>query len=269
MYTQKWLQGKVQEYSQQYWNMDCKIPVKINGRLTKTLGYYKYFRGFGSKLPSPVRFDFAARLLDGSYKQETIESVIKHEVCHYALSQLGKPFGDKDWNFLLELKRIGSHATYTIQRAGEIHKGNCSCCGKLVITKQKKSQLDKYFQFPRYWSKCCKAKIIYGGSYYREDNTQPVIASAPQPKPSIQIPNTKVATQSAPEKQSNPISNLIQSGPKGITNLQMIPAIKKAIDNNSKVNVQLLQAHYPQVYNNSLRYLGKSYSKKLEEMWKA
>jgi hypothetical protein len=53
------------------------------------------------------------------------------------------------------------------------------------------------------------------------------------------------------------IKDLILPGKKGVTNFQMIPAIQKAVDANSIEQLILLKAQYPQVFENSMRYLKK------------
>jgi hypothetical protein len=53
------------------------------------------------------------------------------------------------------------------------------------------------------------------------------------------------------------VTDLITPGKRGVTNFQMIPAIQRAVEANSVEQLILLRQHYPQIFENSLRYLKK------------
>jgi hypothetical protein len=61
---------------------------------------------------------------------------------------------------------------------------------------------------------------------------------------------------------------LVESGKKGVTNAQMIPAIKKYIDLGDSGKLLSLKQYYPQIYISSLKYLSKPYQQKLDTLIK-
>lgn len=69
------------------WGVDCSnIPIRISKRMTNTWGHYT----FNAKTFKPLEFVFSHFLLDGSYTDEEIKSVLKHEFCHYYVNTLHK-----------------------------------------------------------------------------------------------------------------------------------------------------------------------------------
>lgn len=53
------------------------------------------------------------------------------------------------------------------------------------------------------------------------------------------------------------IEDIIEEGKRGVTNFQMIPAMKKAITEESVEKLSLLRTHYLYVFDHSIRYLKK------------
>jgi SprT-like protein len=267
MYTTLILRQKAQRFAKEYFGLDFNLPIVISSRMTKSLGFYKY-NLLNDKI-YPYNLQFSQNLLDGRYREETIDDVIKHEVCHWALSVLGKPFKDADDYFLNELKRIGSHPTHSIKAAGPLYVSVCSKCGKVVAKSSSHAKVAKYCQ-PTYSTKCCGTRIVMSTPEIREDNNKiltPDFSGASHV--ASQEKHEKVATQtqmSKPTYNHGDIHSIIQPGPKGVTNAQMIGAIKNAIDENSKIKLNLLKQHYPSVYESSLKYIGKSYQTRLQFM---
>lgn len=99
--------------AKKYWNMELDVPVVLNGRMKRSLGYCRY-RGnhlFGFKA---YQLDFAAILFSQKrFSNELIVKVIKHEVCHWACNRMGKPCSDGDKFFESELVRVGSVSNKT------------------------------------------------------------------------------------------------------------------------------------------------------------
>lgn len=62
------------------------------------------------------------------------------------------------------------------------------------------------------------------------------------------------------------INTLVQPGKKGVTNAQMIPSMKLAIDNEDTQALDLLKQYYPSVFFSSTKYLGKDRIIKLESL---
>jgi hypothetical protein len=116
--------------------------------------------------------------------------------------------------------------------------------------------LERYLKTKsRYHSRCCKAKIVYGGTEW----VDPSKASAPHDR---KLQNQQAP---APSGQFN-INDIVEFGNRGVTNAQMIPAIKKAIDECSKEKLEMLRNHYPDVFESSVKYLTRKYSGRLYEI---
>ena len=129
--NQKMVELTVRDVCKKYFDFDfdkLNIPVEINGRLSRSLGRMVY----SLTKNKPVSLQFSKKLLDGSYKIETVESVIKHEVTHLVLFCRNEPFGDGCSNFERTLKEIGGTSTKTIMN-NKVYTAKCKCCGKTVV----------------------------------------------------------------------------------------------------------------------------------------
>ncbi|HEY3426319.1 MAG TPA: hypothetical protein VGL27_16095 [Negativicutes bacterium] len=60
------------------------------------------------------------------------------------------------------------------------------------------------------------------------------------------------------------ISELIAPGQKGVTNMQMIPVVKKALDSDDYEKLRILKASYPSVFDSTRKYIGDKRKLKLE-----
>lgn len=93
------------------------IKVKENRRLSRSIGVYRYIANDGW-------IELSGQLLDYGHI-ETILDTLLHEVTHYVLHALGKPFDDGHPYFESELKRVGASSTRTCT-VGRIHRFTCS-----------------------------------------------------------------------------------------------------------------------------------------------
>jgi SprT-like protein len=151
------------EYLKEYWNIVAlKCDVLINNRLTSTYGR---FVSMGNE---PLKIEISGRLLN-NFKQETIKSIIKHEVCHYALFILKNPNKDGHSYFENELKRIGACSTRTITPAGYLHEFKCTKCNKIVGALKDTKARNTIKNIHLCTSKCCHKPIEYIGKIYIED----------------------------------------------------------------------------------------------------
>lgn len=141
-------------------------PVTLNGRLTRTLGCFRYTR-----LSNATRFEIvditgkleiSSRLVNGDYNIETITSVIAHELCHYHLYIEGSnQYGDGDYEFEQLIKKIGALSTGVISPT-VIYDLICSCCNRLLGSTSSKRKADNYKSInSRRISACCDAKVAY------------------------------------------------------------------------------------------------------------
>lgn len=104
-------------------NMRLEIPIKMNGRLTRTMGRYLSRNYFGSVAPISIELSkkyLVAALIVGDL--EEIYDTLKHELVHYALSVQGKNYSDGDYDFehkLYELNISSSGSTPIHKRLSE------------------------------------------------------------------------------------------------------------------------------------------------------
>jgi hypothetical protein len=77
----------------------------------------------------------------------------------------------------------------------------------------------------------------------------------------------KVAKPAKVEKTLDPeVANMIKLGRKGVTNAQMIPAIKNAIDTKDSEKLVTLSKHFPGVYESSLKYISGKRKEELKHL---
>ena len=165
--NQKMVELTVRDVCKKYFDFDfdkLNIPVEVNGRLSRSLGRMVY----SLTKNKPVSLQFSKKLLDGSYKIETVESVIKHEVTHLVLFCRNEPFGDGCPNFERTLKEIGGTSTKTIIN-NKIYTAKCKCCGKTVVKVDSNQKLGRILK--NNISACCHSYLEKGEIIYKKDNT--------------------------------------------------------------------------------------------------
>lgn len=252
------VERKCKEFAKKIWGVSFNVPISISGRMTRALGQYRYKRKSGK----PVHIQFSKYLINyGYYSEEKIDQVIKHELCHWYLQQNNQPYHDHHPIFENEIKRIGAATTNEIEAAGDFHVGICDHCKEVVIRKRNKGKrLTKYFQ-KAYTTKCCGASIVYDGKVFYDENG--LVKNTKQNKK-----KHKVVANKTKETKTNTISieKLVQPGPRGVTNKQMIPSIRKIIEKQSIKEAKSLKNHYPDVFNSSFKYLRKS-EKQIIKKW--
>ena len=85
--------------------VEFKIPVSINGRLTRTLGRVQYTRNSNGYVTS-VSMEISKQLID-TQTDEVIESVIDHECAHYLVNETTHAAHGHDEVFRMMCARIG------------------------------------------------------------------------------------------------------------------------------------------------------------------
>jgi len=246
---------KAKTFTKELWNIEFDIPVELSSKMTSTYGYVRYRRGFGKDVP--VLMKIASRLVNGDYKEETIDGVILHECCHYALAKLDRPHNDGHPVFEAELRRIGASSTRTIHNVGDIHEFCCTKCGKTLtgFNDQKAKNLIKKLNDPYRYpiSKCCRARIVYKGKQYKEDDNRTRQAwdgKAQEIKAAMSIAQPEVTTK------KNHI--VVPNGPNGkVTNNTLMVILKELIKNQNAEGVRELKKQYTVIFESSFKYLSK------------
>jgi len=143
-----WLTSEAQQFLSMHFQLDLKIPIRINGRLKRVLGAYKL-----DAKKQPKQIDLAASLIENGDK-EIILDVLKHELVHYGLHGQQKPFTDQSKEFKETCRRLNISLTRTYTGANT-HLYKCSC-QKYEL--QRKLRLNK-----GYFCTKCKSRLIYLG----------------------------------------------------------------------------------------------------------
>lgn len=150
------------ETAKTYWGLDFNIEISINDRLTSSRGRYRRSINRLTGKTTKQWIEMSGHML--KYEaEENIIKTLKHEVCHWACFNLGKPHKDGDRFFESELIRIGSHATRTMSRLGDYYSVICSKCGIEVASAKTEAGMVSKAQNFRYTSRCCRARLAAGG----------------------------------------------------------------------------------------------------------
>jgi hypothetical protein len=80
---------------------------------------------------------------------------------------------------------------------------------------------------------------------------------------SAPVVTESTVTEGAAEAAA-PAIEIIKPGKKGVTNAQMIPALRESIDAGDTDKLALIKQTFPQVYESSVKYLSKDHKAKLE-----
>lgn len=152
-----------------------EIPIRISNKMSRSLGKYVYYDN-GVYGIEPVEFSFSGKLVDGRYKAEDVESVIKHEYVHYLVNyRTKKAQGHNEMfrRYCRELNTNGGAITnikpivnVPVEEKEEVKEKKkqdfkyeilCTCCGKVVGYRDRIS--DSLLK--KYTSGCCRAKLTY------------------------------------------------------------------------------------------------------------
>lgn len=169
--------GVMREYVKEVYNLEFDVPVRLCGRLKKTIGYFEvkvvnrdtevggvYYREgeeiFGTKV-----ICFNRDLLTAT-NTKMLEDIAKHEATHYALYKLGKPYLDEDEYFQAELRRNNIiESNVEIAELGmtrRLYVWVCVGC-RGIVRKGGKTRKD---YTKEYQSKCCGAEVEDVGWQY-------------------------------------------------------------------------------------------------------
>ena len=121
--TIKELQTFANNFCKSTWNLDAP-EIKVNNRLRTSLGRYVYNNYHGY---SYIELNGKQVALEGQFHCNILETVVMHELTHYAMHTLGKPFNDGDREFENELLRVGASSSSAVKdKAGNHAPMNAS-----------------------------------------------------------------------------------------------------------------------------------------------
>lgn len=135
MLTQYQLERYAEKFLKDNYGMKLVVPLKINGRLSTSLGRFVYTKhrcGTKPNVPKAVELN---RYLVENNEPTIVLDVLRHELVHYAMFMQGKPHNDGHPVFENELKRLGVVSQNTISRHSvkskpkNIRTYECESCG--------------------------------------------------------------------------------------------------------------------------------------------
>ena len=158
-----------EKYLDEIWGEKLIVPVKIDGRLQKALGYFSHYDDEKKcRKESAYMIKFAKKLFD--YNESTVKSVILHELTHYVLYIRGsKEYADGKKEFEDELRRIGSHSTGKIMTSGKIYAVKCRKCGKILAKTSTKRTAESWLK--KYICGYCNEELIIVEENIKDTNT--------------------------------------------------------------------------------------------------
>lgn len=126
-------QKQVEQYAKDFlWNeygMSLMIPIKINGRMTRTMGQFRARNGIAKEI-------HISKMLLQYNTLEEIKDTIRHECIHYALYELELPWRDRDATFQKHLRMHGCRTNGGKYR-GKVHVYACTNCNNSFTTKRR------------------------------------------------------------------------------------------------------------------------------------
>ena len=101
-------------FLKEHFDLNLEIPIKIDGRLTRTGGSYHHTAKKGLMIKVSERFMYGA-LLDETEGVGAILDILEHELVHYALHMQGKDYNDgsKEFEETLARLNVGSSGATT------------------------------------------------------------------------------------------------------------------------------------------------------------
>lgn len=265
--SEKNLRLMCEELMDKLWGDKLEIPVVISSRMTNSLGlfYSSMVYKNGKRVRQPLKIAISKSLLE-YYSLENIEGVIKHELCHYHLYKKGGNYCDGDKEFEDELKRIGSHSTCTLSRAGMIYTVKCSCCGKVVRKTPSKGVVTRCINTRI--SVCCEADLVKGEMIMVNDNNKQDCNYKSDNNISVihkYVVDSSLNKSNKITKVANKVSNInidevVVPGPRGVTCKQVYWAMRALTDERSesaKEKIRLIAQTYPQMFEKECRTFPK------------
>lgn len=83
-----------------------ELPIKINNRMTRSLGMYKF--KIEDKKMIPLCFEFSPKIVSGEYDEKTVIGIIRHEYAHYAANDIHKEACGHDRRFKNICELVGA-----------------------------------------------------------------------------------------------------------------------------------------------------------------
>jgi predicted SprT family Zn-dependent metalloprotease len=110
------LKQMAEGFAQEFWGRTVNIPVRFGKLKGKTYGHYSYYyKRKNGKVTGYRPHEIVISNQHGFEKKENrkqLESVLKHELCHWYCQTSGKSFSDGAKDFEAELLKVGAMSTH-------------------------------------------------------------------------------------------------------------------------------------------------------------
>lgn len=112
------------------YNLDLVVPLQLNGRMQRTCGWFRHYRGWNR--PTCIELN---KFFVENNEPTLVLDVLRHELVHYAQYMLQRPYRDGQVGFENELKRLGIVSQSTIDKYTIVskpqnrHVYECADCG--------------------------------------------------------------------------------------------------------------------------------------------
>lgn len=114
MYTENQLRQYANKFLKDNYNLTLTVPLKLNGRLKRTCGWFKY-KKYRDGRREPICVELNRYFVENN-EPVIVLDVLRHELVHYALFMRGLPNNDGHPVFENELKRLGIVSQSTINQ---------------------------------------------------------------------------------------------------------------------------------------------------------
>ena len=141
MYNVHQLTGYAKKFLKETYNLELIVPIELNGRMSKTCGWFKHTRNRVTGEGKPVKIEMNRFFVENN-DPITVLDVLRHELVHYALYIQKKPHKDGHPTFERELKRLGIVSQNTIDKYEiktkpvRVSRYQCDKCNKTHQTKR-------------------------------------------------------------------------------------------------------------------------------------
>ncbi|MCL1949044.1 MAG: SprT-like domain-containing protein [Turicibacter sp.] len=156
------LREEAQKFLDTYYEgLPLTIPIEVSGRLSRSLGHFKY-----DARRNPLSITLAKRMFSLE-NQHLILGTLYHELVHYACFVKGAPYKDGHPYFERELIRCNAPATRTQGYADKtqlkVHVYGCQKCQKNFNRRRKLRSTDSYGKVVTSHGCPCGGKLRYLG----------------------------------------------------------------------------------------------------------
>lgn len=107
------LRNYAKKFLKENYDMELEIPIELNGRMSKTCGWFRRVMQDGASKPLNIELN---RYFVENNDKKLVLDVLRHELVHYALHEKKKPYYDGDSYFENELRKLNIVSQSTINK---------------------------------------------------------------------------------------------------------------------------------------------------------